>query len=116
MTTATAKTAQRHVMPRVNIVEEPGQVRIEAELAGVAKENVELEVKDGELTLVGHRSSTNGKGAYLLRERVPADYRRVFALSKAIDTANINATIKDGVVTITLPKAEAYQPRTIEIQ
>ncbi|HNV21224.1 MAG TPA: Hsp20/alpha crystallin family protein [Candidatus Hydrogenedentes bacterium] len=116
MTTATAQETRQYIMPRVNIVEEPEQVRIEAELAGVEKDKVELEVKDGELTLAARRASTSGKGVYLLRERTPADYRRVFALSKAIDTANINATMKDGVVTITLPKVQAYQPRTIQVK
>jgi len=80
MTTAAAEKTKRYVTPRVNIIEEAGQVRIEAELAGVPKENVEIEVKQGELSLVGHRQQVNGDGRYLLRERAPADYRRIFAL------------------------------------
>lgn len=116
MTTATAQKVRQYIMPRVNIVEEPEQVRIEADLAGVAKDNVELEVKDGELTLVAHRAKANGTGVYLLRERNPVDYRRVFTLSKAIDTSGVSATMNDGVMTIILPKTKAYQPRTIEVQ
>jgi HSP20 family protein len=116
MTTATAEKTERYIVPRVNVVEEPGQVRIEAELAGVPKENVELEVKEGELTLIGRRPERNGDGRYLLRERTPAHYRRVFTLSKAIDAENVNALMRDGVLTVTLPKAEAFKPRTIEIK
>ena len=116
MTTATAEKTARYVMPRVNVVEEPDKVRIEAELAGVSREDIELEVNEGELTLIGRRARTNGDGRYLLRERTPADYRRVFSLSNAVDAEKVTAVMEDGILTVTLPKAEAFKPRTIEIK
>lgn len=116
MTTATAEKTKRYIMPRVNVVEEPDRVRIEAELAGVSKENVDVEVKEGELTLIGRREQPVGDGRFLLRERPPADYRRVFALSNAVDAEKVTAEMKDGILTLTLPKAEAFKPRTIEIK
>ncbi|MFO7975565.1 MAG: Hsp20/alpha crystallin family protein [Candidatus Hydrogenedentota bacterium] len=116
MTTATAEKSTRYIMPRVNVIEEPDKVRIEAELAGVSKDNIELEVKEGELTLVGHRDHPEGDGRFLLRERAPADYRRVFVVSNAVDTERVNAVMKDGVLNVTLPKTEAFKPRTIEIK
>jgi HSP20 family protein len=116
MTTATAEKTKRYIMPRVNVIEEPDKVRIEAELAGVSKDKVDLEVKEGELTLIGHREHPEGDGRFLLRERAPADYRRVFTLSNAVDTENVNAVMKDGILTVTLPKTEAFKPRTIEIK
>jgi HSP20 family protein len=116
MTTATAEKTKRYIMPRVNVIEEPDKVRIEAELAGVSKDNIDVEIKEGELTLIGHRDHPEGDGRFLLRERAPADYRRVFALSNAVDTEHVNAVMKDGVLTVTLPKTEAFKPRTIEIK
>ncbi len=115
MTTATEERTRRYIMPRVNVIEEPERVRIEAELAGVSKGNVDVEVKEGELTLIGHREHPDGDGRFLLRERALADYRRVFTLSNAVDAEHVNAAMKDGVLTVTLPKTEAYKPRTIEI-
>ena len=64
MTTATAEKTTRYLMPRVNVVEEPDKVRIEAELAGVSREDIELEVKEGELTLIGRRARTKQSRAW----------------------------------------------------
>ncbi len=111
MTTET----KQYVCPRVNIIDRPEDVVLEAELPGVPKNGVDIEVKDGELTIIGHR--TNGhQGRYCIAERPRADYRRVFALSDAIDTQRIDATMEAGVLTLTLHKAEERKPKRIEIK
>ena len=71
MTTATAQETRQYIMPRVNIVEEPEQVRIEAELAGVEKDKVELEVKDGELTLAARRAAPAARACTCANARRP---------------------------------------------
>lgn len=108
-------TETAYVSPRVNIFEEKDAVRVEAELPGVARDAVELEVKNDELTLIGHRAKPDVNGAALMRERRAYDYRRVFALSRAVDATGIQAEMTDGVLTLRIPKAEHMKPRKIAI-
>lgn len=115
MTTCAPETATRYLVPRVNVVDEPDFVTIEAELPGVSKPDLALEVKEGELTLVGKRHAANHEGRYLMRERASADYRRVFSLGDAIDQARVEAEMKDGLLTIKLHKFERVKPRKISV-
>lgn len=114
MTTATA-SPRALLVPRVDIIEGPEKVELKAELPGVPKDGVELEIKNGELTLIGHRSNGASEGEYRLQERRYGDFRRVFSLSRAIDTKNVEARMENGVLTIVLPKAENVKPRKISI-
>lgn len=104
-----------YMMPRVNILEKADEVVIEAELPGVPKDGTQLEIKDNELTLIGRRKSWESEGRIHLRERAQADYRRVFALSRAIDASRVEAEMKDGVLTVRLPKREEVKPRRISV-
>lgn len=115
MTTCAPQVATRFLVPRVNVVDEADRVVIEAELPGVSTSDLSLEVKDGELTLTGKRANSAREGHYIMRERAFADYRRVFTLSNAIDPTKIDAEMKDGLLTVTLQKAEHVKPRKINI-
>ncbi|NUM53248.1 MAG: Hsp20/alpha crystallin family protein [Candidatus Hydrogenedentes bacterium] len=115
MTACAPQVATRYLIPRVNVVDEAERVVIEAELPGVAKADLSLEVKDGELTLVGKRANATREGHYIMRERAFADYRRVFALSNAIDPTRIEAEMKDGLLTVTLHKTDRVKPRKINV-
>lgn len=115
MTTCAPQVATRYMIPRVNIIDQSENVVIEAELPGVAKTDLSLEVKEGELTLVGKRSNGPREGHYIMRERAAADFRRVFALSNAIDTSRVDAEMKDGLLTVTLYKTDRVKPRRISI-
>lgn len=105
-----------YVSPRVNIIERSEDVLIEAELPGVPKDGIELEIKNDELTLIGHRAQSNGARRAVFCERARADYRRVFALSKAIDANRVEAEINDGLLRVTLHKVEAVKPRKIDVR
>ena len=107
--------AAHFVSPEVNIFETKDRYVLEAEMPGVSKEGLEVTVDNGELTLVGRRSSYETKGTLLHRESRESDYRRVFELDPSIDAANISAKIENGVLRITLPKAEAVKPRKIAV-
>ena len=115
MTTCAPELATRYLIPRVNVVDEGEHVVIEAELPGVSKSELSLEVKDGELTLSGKRATAKREGQYVMRERAYADFRRVFSLTNAIDPARIDAQMKDGLLTVTLQKAEHVKPRKINV-
>ncbi|MBM3290201.1 MAG: Hsp20/alpha crystallin family protein [Candidatus Hydrogenedentes bacterium] len=115
MTACAPETATRYLVPRVNVVEETERVIVEAELPGVAKADLSLEVKDGELTLTGRRATSPREGHYIMRERAFADFRRVFALSNAIDAERIDAELKDGLLVVALPKTDRVKPRKINV-
>ncbi len=104
-----------YLHPNVNIVETKEAYILEAEMPGVSKESLEVLLDNNELTLVGHRKfETNAELLY--RESVPRDFRRSFVLDPAIDTAKINARVENGVLTLTLPKAEQVKPRKVVVE
>ena len=106
---------QEYVLPEVNIIEEKDGYTLEAEMPGVNKDGLEILLEGNELTLVGHRARPSVSGELLFRESQTADFRRVFELDPAIDTARISARMDQGVLTLTLPKSERVKPRRITV-
>ena len=102
--------------PEVNIYETEKNFVLQAELPGVSKEGLEVTLEGSTLTLVGRRSAPSSAGTPLYRESHPLNYRRSFELDPSIDTSKVGAEIAQGVLTLTLPKAERVQPRKIEIK
>jgi HSP20 family protein len=111
------QTASRmeSVLPPVNIWEEKEAYVLEADMPGVSKDSLEITIEGSELTLVGHRRSETTPGQVLLKEQRQADYRRVFEIDPAIDSAGISAHINQGLLTLTLPKSEQVKPRKIAV-
>ncbi|PYJ05766.1 MAG: heat-shock protein Hsp20 [Verrucomicrobia bacterium] len=107
--------AQEFVSPEVNIFETKDGYVLEAEMPGVSKEGLEITLEGNEITIVGHRHAEPVSGNALLRERRELDYRRVFELDPAIDTAKVSAKIEQGLLTLTLPKSERVKPRKIAV-
>jgi len=102
------------VSPNVNIVETTAGYILEAEMPGVAKEGLEISLEDNVLTIVGRRQPDSAANL-LYRESNPVDYRRVFELDPSIETGKISAQIEQGILTLTLPKAEKVKPRRITV-
>jgi HSP20 family molecular chaperone IbpA len=83
-------------------------------MPGVAKDNITVNVDNGRLEISGTRKlQTKGSGSW--QEFGDVEYRRVFSVPQSIDVAKVNAELKEGVLKLHLPKAEAAKPRTIEI-
>jgi HSP20 family protein len=106
---------QRFVSPEVNIFETKDGYVLQAEMPGVNKEGLEITLEDNELTIVGRRNKETVNASPIYRESTNADYRRVFELDPAIDTAKISAKVDQGVLTLTLPKSERVKPRKVTI-
>jgi HSP20 family protein len=106
---------KNHVTPLANIVETKDGFLLEAEMPGVSKENLEITVENGELTIVGHRTPVSLGPKLVYRESRDLDYRRVFELDPSIDAARISASMDQGVLRLTLPKSESLKPRKIEV-
>ena len=103
-----------YISPKVNITQNKDGYVLEAEMPGVAKEGLEISVEENELTITGRRLP-DPSANLLYRESQRADYRRVFELDPSIETGKIGARIEQGILTLTLPKAEKVKPRRITV-
>ena len=110
-----AQPAREYVSPEVNIFETNDGYVLEAEMPGVDKQGLEITLEGNEMTIAGRRKDEVVPGEPLFRERPLADYRRVFELDPAIDTAKIAAKMDQGLLTLTLPKSERVKPRKITV-
>lgn len=110
-----SRAGQAVVVPPVNIVETKDGYTLEAEIPGVGKDGVEITTEGNQLAILGRRQKTDLKAQALHRETAEADYRRVFELDPAIDTAKITANVEHGVLTIRLPFSERVKPRKITV-
>jgi HSP20 family protein len=103
--------------PAVDVLEGKDAYLIHAELPGIKKEDIHVELKDGNLVLSGERKAEKLADGVKYRhaERVAAKFWRSFSLPEAIKQDSIEATYKDGVLEVRIPKAEEAKPRQIEI-
>jgi HSP20 family protein len=105
-----------YVTPEVDIFETDEGYVLQAEMPGVGKEGLEITLEGTQVTIAGRRNRGPNAGELLFRERTSADYRRVFELDPAIDTAKIHARMDQGVLTLNLPKSEQVKPRKIPVK
>jgi HSP20 family protein len=111
-----SRTPQNCISPEVNIFETKDGYILEAEMPGVNKEGLDIALEANTMTIFGRRSQPDVKGLQsLYRESTGADYRRVFELDPAIDTAKIEAKINQGMLTLHLPKSEAVKLRKVAV-
>jgi HSP20 family protein len=106
---------EQFVAPSASVVEAIDGYTLEVEMPGVNKEGLEISIENNELTLFGRRSLPAVEGTLIHRESRPENYRRTFELDPSIDADKISAKIDQGVVTLTLPKAEHIKPRKITV-
>ncbi len=107
---------EQFVAPAASVIESGDGYTLQVEMPGVNKEGLEISVENNELTITGHRSLPSIDGTILHRESRPENFRRSFELDPSINTGKISAKIDQGVVTLTLPKAEHVKPRKITVQ
>jgi len=101
--------------PRVDIYETADALTLTAELPGVEAEELQTDLKDNLLTVTARVRPVEGTWKPLYEEYNVGHYLRQFRLGEQIDQAKISAQLKDGVLTLTLPKAEAAKPRRIKV-
>lgn len=105
------------LFPALNLWEDDHKVFVEAELPGVAAKDVEVKVHGNELHIFGKRETTTGeKRNFQRQERVYGEFSRMITLPTAVDAEKIEATLKEGVLTVTLPKAEIAKSRKIAVK
>jgi HSP20 family protein len=103
--------------PAVDIHEDQHQYTIEADLPGVKKENIEVYMDKGCLSIKGERLEEKKieKGNFTRNERMQGTFCRKFMLPDTANTDNINASFADGVLKLLIPKVEAAKPKRINI-
>jgi HSP20 family protein len=101
--------------PRVDILESEEELTLFADLPGVKEGDVDIRFENGELTLHARRQPSNMTGTVLCENAV-GDFFRAFRISEQIDSGKIWAELKNGVLTLHLPKVEAAKPRKITIR
>jgi HSP20 family protein len=104
--------------PRVDVREEKDAVVLSAEIPGVEKDNLSVEVNDGVITLSGTKkvdAESNEQGVYRA-ERNFGEFRRSFVLPDTIDAERIDAQYRNGVLKVTLPKKPEAAPKQIAIR
>ena len=109
--------AARGAFPSMNIQEAEGALVAEVELPGLPLEDIDVMLVGTELTVSGEYKESCGKDCvFHRRERLMGKFRRTLQLPVDIDATRVDATLRDGVLRIRLPKAAAVKPRKIEIQ
>ncbi|MFL6538237.1 MAG: Hsp20/alpha crystallin family protein [Chthoniobacterales bacterium] len=112
---APAAQQEQFIAPPASLREDGDGYRLEIEMPGVNKEGLEISIENNELTIIGRRSMPQVEGTPVHREMRPHNFRRWFELDPSIDAAKIGARIDQGLVTLTLPKAEQVKPRKITV-
>jgi HSP20 family molecular chaperone IbpA len=112
-----ARDDARAMLPRVDVLEDATGITLLADLPGVPKERLELKVEGDTLLIEGEvtQETPEGLAPAYVEVRVPR-YRRAFTLSRELDAAHVEANLKDGVLSLRIPKREEAQPRRISIQ
>ena len=106
---------EQFVAPVSSLLEDGDGYTLQVEMPGVNKEGLEISVENNELTILGRRSLPTLDGTLIHRESRTNNYRRTFELDPSINAGKISAKIEQGVVTLTLPKAEQVKPRKIQV-
>jgi len=115
VTSAEPTHGQVTFSPRIDIRETEDELILYADLPGVLPDDLDIHFENRELRLHGRVKPRQGDAEFLYREYGIGDYFRTFAIGEAIDGDKISAELRNGVLTLHLPKTEAVKPRRINV-
>jgi HSP20 family protein len=102
--------------PALDLYQNSDNIVAVVELPGMRKEDIEISLQDGMLVIRGERKDeTSSENGATRTERYTGKFRRSVTLPTRVDVNKVNATYKDGILTVTLPKAEEAKPKQIQI-
>lgn len=103
--------------PNVDIIEKEAELLLQADMPGVKAEQIEINYERGQLSIVGRvKPRQKPETTYLLREYGVGDFVRTFQVGEGIDASKIEAEVRNGVLTLHLPKTETIEARTIPVK
>ena len=113
----TQNTPKMALTPAVNIAEGEAGITLFADMPGVSKERLTIKVEGDNLTIEGQAQIDVPENIELLHSEVRSpSFRRSFTLSRDLDPAKIEATLKNGVLQMHIPKSEEARPKRIEVK
>jgi HSP20 family protein len=107
---------ESYFVPATDIYQTEDELVLVADMPGVRPEGLQITVQDGVLVIRGRPAADPQAGQVLLEEFAAGEYYRSFQLPADYDTAKIQAVLKQGVLTLRLPKSERLKPRRIEVK
>ena len=112
------KPFQGSAYPKVNVYEYDDKVGIVAEIPGLTKKQLNVEVEDNVLTISGDKHSVweDAKAKVLRRELKQSSFKRSFTLGELLDGDNVKANFKDGILSVEIPKTEPVVPKKHSIK
>ncbi len=107
----------RNMAPALDMVENTDDFVVTVDLPGVSQDDVDLSVADNVLTIKGEKKGGNESEErnYFRKETWEGSFQRTVSLPQGVDPDNVHAEMKDGILTITLPKREESKPRKISV-
>jgi HSP20 family protein len=109
------RQTEQFLAPAASVIEDGEGYLLQVEMPGVNKEGLEISTEGNELTIIGRRSLPTIEGTAVHQESRRETFRRTFEIDPSIDVNKINARIEQGLLTVTLPKAEHVKPRKINV-
>ena len=110
------RKTERKIRPLYRVHEEDGKVIVELEMPGVTKDGLEIKIENNELHILGKRNVPGKDVEYLIKERRDGDFYRVFTLDNTIDQDKVEASLNNGLLTITLGLKESEKPKLITVK
>ncbi len=104
-------------MPETDVTETESEIRVTMDLPGLRADDIDVELENNVLTISGERreETRESEGRFQLAERRWGEFSRSFVLPREVEGDKINAAYKDGVLNVTIPKAESARRRRIEV-
>ncbi|MGD8618959.1 MAG: Hsp20/alpha crystallin family protein [Gammaproteobacteria bacterium] len=111
------KQQEQAILPDVDIFENEAGITVQADMPGVSRDRLDVHIDSDTLTIEGKAVIPMPEGMDALYADIRSTrYQRSFSLSRELDSERIEAALKDGVLTLHIPKREEHRPRRIEIQ
>ena len=112
-----SRTEGPALVPPVDITEDADGITLRADLPGVSREDLSISVEGDTLTIEGRVRLGEATSMQSVYAEIRVDrYKRSFMLSRDLDTTRIDAQVRNGVLTLTVPKLEQAKPRRIEVK
>lgn len=112
-----AREQDRAIVPAVDIFEDSAGITLQADMPGVSSERLNVQIDGDSLSIEGQvEIPVPEQMSAVYADIRSTRYQRSFALSSELDSDNVEASLKDGVLTLRIPRREAHKPRKIEVQ
>jgi HSP20 family molecular chaperone IbpA len=111
------KQQEQAILPAVDIFENESGITVQADMPGVSRDRLDVHIDSDTLVIEGLAEIPMPEGMDAIYADIRSKrYQRSFSLSRELDTEGIEAGLKDGVLTLRIPKREEHRPRRIEVQ